>query len=180
MWRMAVCTSRRFFNMSSKLNEPAGGGTATAVPPRGCSHFKLKQASRLVGRHYDAHLGQLAGLKTTQYSLLSHLAAQPRVRPADLAAAMALTPSTLTRNLRALVEQGWVASVPGDDARSHWLSLTPEGKAKRAQAQKVWKGAQLAFNAKLGEARVARLHAVLDDCLAALAESGIDQGNLHD
>ena len=94
--------------------------SATTAPaqPRGCSNFKLRQADRLVSRHYDAYLGGLAGLKTSQYSLLSHIAASGPVRPAELAQAMGLEPSTLSRNLQPLVAQGWVAIGPGADARS--------------------------------------------------------------
>ena len=43
---------------------------------------------------------------------------------------------------------------------------TEAGRAKRAEAQREWKQAQLALNARLGEARVAALHALLDECLA--------------
>ena len=46
---------------------------ATLPPPSGCTNFKLRQLTRRVSQHYDHHLA-LAGLKTTQYSLLSHIA----------------------------------------------------------------------------------------------------------
>jgi DNA-binding MarR family transcriptional regulator len=140
--------------------------------PRGCSNFKLRQASRLVTRHYDGQLVAHCGLKTTQYSLLSHLATMQPVRPADLAAAMALEPSTLTRNLQSLVAQGWVLVAPGEDGRSRLLSLTAAGALKRQQAQRVWKQAQLAFNDKLGAERVSQLHALLDECMALLDSQG--------
>jgi len=41
--------------------------------------------------------------------------------------------------------------------------------AKRGEAQRAWKRAQLALNAQLGSDRVAELHALIDDCMAALA-----------
>ena len=77
---------------------------------------------------------------------------------------MALDASTLTRNLQPLVLQGWVAVGAGPDARSRLVQLTDTGRAKHAEARRAWKKAQLAFNARLGEARVAELHALLDDC----------------
>ncbi|MEG2632944.1 MAG: MarR family transcriptional regulator, partial [Comamonas sp.] len=40
--------------------------------PKGCTNLKLRQLTRLVTRHYD-HYTAAAGLKTTQYSLLSHV-----------------------------------------------------------------------------------------------------------
>lgn len=146
----------------------AAASTAAAKPPRGCSNFRLRQADRVVSRFYDSHLLPRTGLKTSQYSLLSHIAALAPVQPAVLAQHMGLEPSTLTRNLQPLVSQGWVAVGPGADARSRSISLTPAGTAKRTEAQRAWKAAQLAFNDRLGTERVAQLHALLDDCLQLL------------
>ncbi len=142
----------------------------------GCSSFKLRQLSRRVSQQFD-HVVGAAGLKTTQYSLLTHVMALEPVRPVDLAADMGVDASTLTRNLQPLIQQGWLAIGPGDDGRSRFVTMTPAGRAKRAEAQREWKRAQLAFNAQVGEARVVRLHALIDECLTLLnaaAEEGVE------
>jgi DNA-binding MarR family transcriptional regulator len=141
---------------------------ASAAVPRGCTSFKLRQLTRRVGQHYDRIVAG-AGLKTTQYSLLAQIERLAPVRPSDLAAAMEMDASTLTRNLQPLVANGWVATGPGADARSRLVTATPAGRAKRSAARREWKRAQLALNERLGAARVAELHALLDDCLAALS-----------
>jgi DNA-binding MarR family transcriptional regulator len=156
-------------------NATLAPASASALP-RGCSNFKLRQADRLVSRHYDGFMAS-AGLKTSQYALLSHIAQLAPVRPADLAQRMALEPSTLTRNLQPLVAQAWVAVGPGTDGRSRHVSLTEAGRAKRTEAQRAWKKAQQAFNAKLGEARVAQLHALLDDCMRLLSADPDAEGD---
>ena len=148
------------------MSTPTATATDTATP-RGCTNFKLRQLTRRVSQHYDRVVGT-CGLKTTQYSLLSHLERLAPVRPGDLAAAMAMDASTLTRNLQPLVEHGWARVGPGADGRSRLVVLTAAGRAKRAEAQRAWKRAQLALNEQLGSARVAELHALLDDCLAVL------------
>ena len=74
---------------------------AHTASPRGCTNFKLRQITRTVSRRYDAAVAA-AGLKTTQYSLLSHIAGLEPVRPSDLAARMNLDVSTLSRNLQPL------------------------------------------------------------------------------
>ena len=51
------------------------------------------------------------------------------------------------------------------------MRLTEAGAAKRREAQRHWKGAQLALNARLGEARVAALHALIDESLALLDDT---------
>jgi len=76
--------------------------------------------------------------------------------------------STLTRNLQPLVAQGWLRQGPGENARSRLIEATVAGRAKRAEAQRAWKQAQLALNAQLGADRVAALHLLIDDCLEAL------------
>jgi len=136
--------------------------------PRGCTNFKLRQLTRRVSQHYDRLVGE-CGLKTTQYSLLSQIERLAPVRPSDLAAAMAMDPSTLTRNLQPLVEHGWAEIGAGADGRSRLVVITTEGRAKRADAQRAWKRAQLTLNEQLGNERVAELHALLDDCLAGLS-----------
>ncbi|MEY4561114.1 MAG: hypothetical protein RLZZ618_391 [Pseudomonadota bacterium] len=138
--------------------------------PRGCTNFKLRQLNRQVSRLYDARVGS-SGMKTTQYSLLSHVVSMGPVRPSDLAAAMHLDASTLTRNLLPLVALGWVEQLPGENARSRLVSATPTGRAQRTAAQRAWKLAQAELNDKLGLARVAQLHALLEECSALLASS---------
>ncbi len=146
---------------------PSQGDATEPSLPKGCTSFKLRQLARRVGRHYDLQVAAV-GLKTTQYSLLSHIAQLGPLRPSDLAAHMALEPSTLTRNLAPLVAQGWVEVLAGDDGRSRSVSLTPAGRQKRNEAQRAWKQAQLALNERLGIERVARLHELIDACLADL------------
>ena len=148
--------------------------TPAAVQPRGCTNLKLRQLSRAVTRHYDAVVCA-TGLKNTQYSLLSHVVLLGPIRPSDLAASMKLEASTLTRNLQPLVAQGWVELAPGVDARSRLVAITEAGRAKRAEGQKAWKQAQLALNATLGPQRVARLHALADECMSLL-EAGVYEG----
>jgi DNA-binding MarR family transcriptional regulator len=144
-----------------------------SVKPRGCTNLRLRQLSRIVTRHYDAYV-TATGLKNTQYSLLSHVVLLGPIRPSDLAQRMCVDASTLTRNLQPLVAQGWLRQGPGADARSRLVEATDEGRAKRAEAQRAWKQAQLALNARLGAERVSALHALIDDCIERLADEEPD------
>jgi DNA-binding MarR family transcriptional regulator len=137
------------------------------VKPQGCTNLKLRQLMRRVASHYDAEVGK-TGLKGTQYSLLSYIVKLGPIRPSDLAAEMRVSPSTLTRNLRPLVDAGLVEVLPGADARSRLVSVTPEGREKRQDAQRRWRVAQEGINDMLGPRRVVQLHAMLDECLELL------------
>lgn len=144
--------------------------------PRGCTNLKLRQLTRRVSQHYDQEMAA-TGLKTTQYSLLSHVERLGPLRPGDLAAVMEMDASTLTRNLQPLQAQGWVAVGPGSDGRSRLVAITEAGRGKRADAQRSWKRAQLALNERLGLERVAALHALIDDCLAVIHADPADPGD---
>jgi DNA-binding MarR family transcriptional regulator len=148
-----------------------------AVKPQGCTNFKLRQLMRRVGQLYDAELAR-AGLRTTQYSLLSHVVKLAPVRPVDLARVMKMDASTLTRNLRPLVDAGWVTLDAGPDARSRFVNATAAGRAKRQEAQRRWRVAQESLNRRLGNERVLALHALLDECQDLLAD--LPEGELHD
>lgn len=149
----------------------------TPVKPQGCTNLKLRQLVRRVSQLYDAELAA-AGLRTTQYSLLSHVVKLGPLRPVDLARAMRMDASTLTRNLRPLVDAGWVQVEAGPDARSRLVRATAAGRAKRQEAQRSWRVAQEALNERLGMRRVAALHAMIDECQELLAD--LPQGESHE
>ena len=141
--------------------------TNAETKPKGCTNFKLRQLVRRVSQRYDAEVGQ-AGLKTTQYSLLSHVLKLGPIRPGDLAAAMTMDASTLTRNLKPMLAAGWLELSAGKDGRSRLVHITPEGRDKRAQAQRHWVAAQDGLNQLLGVERVRALHALVDESLVLL------------
>lgn len=147
----------------------------TIARPQGCTNFRLRRLTRVVSRHYDTHMAA-CGLKTSQYSLLSHVQQLGPLRPVDLARAMGVEASTLTRNLRPLVVAGWVVQGAGVDARSNLLSITDAGRDKRAEAQRLWRAAQLSLNDMLGSDQVVALHALLDDTLDRLQQAGLNDG----
>ncbi|GAB3764095.1 MarR family transcriptional regulator [Ramlibacter monticola] len=140
-----------------------------AVKPQGCTNLKLRQLMRRVAQLYDAEVGK-TGLRGTQYSLLSYVVKLAPVRPVDLARAMKVDASTLTRNLRPLVDAGWVTLGAGEDARSRRVEATAKGREKRQEAQRRWRVAQESLNQRLGTQRVLALHALLDECQELLAD----------
>lgn len=149
----------------------------TAVKPQGCTNLKLRQLMRRVAQLYDAEVGK-TGLRGTQYSLLSYAVKLGPVRPVDLARAMKVEASTLTRNLRPLIDAGLLTMDPGPDGRSRLVSATPAGREKRTEAQRRWRVAQESLNQRLGTQRVLALHALLDECQDLLAD--LPEGDLHE
>lgn len=141
--------------------------------PQGCTNLKLRQLTRRVTQYYDAEVGK-TGLKITQYSLLSHVVKLGPIRAVDLAVAMRVSTSTLSRNLQPLIAAGWIVVNSGDDARSRLISATEAGQTKRTEAQRKWRIAQEGINATLGAERVVALHALIDESLELLAPLDAD------
>jgi DNA-binding MarR family transcriptional regulator len=132
-----------------------------------CTESKLRRLLRCVSRHYDAELSP-AGIKATQYELLSQLAVMDSPRPGQLAAALNLSAPTLSRNLRPLADVGWIELGPGEDGRSRRVALTQTGRIKQREASLLWGIAQKELMDRLGCERVRSLQAFISDALTGI------------
>ena len=132
---------------------------SAAAQPSSRTRLHQPQAApaqpRRVSQHYDASSAP-TGLKNTQYSLLSHVVQLGPIRPANWPARMEMDASTLDAQPAAAGGAGLGRVGPGDDARSRFVSATEAGRAKRTEAQREWKRAQLALNERLGVANAWR------------------------
>jgi len=146
-------------------------GMNAIAKPQGCTNFRLRHLARQVSRHYDAEVIH-SGLKTSQYSLLSHVMHLGPIRPGELAKAMGVDASTLTRNLKPMVAAGWLTQSDGPDARSRLIAITDEGRKKRTEAQRHWRTAQEKLNEMLGVERVIALHTLVDESMELLQAKG--------
>lgn len=138
---------------------------ASAARPRGCTCFRLRKLTRRVTQHYDSHLAR-AGLRITQFSVLSMLAGVEPLSLSELAERLEMDRTTLSRNLGPLESAGWVEIGAGRDARSRAARLTPAGRDTWINAKPHWRRAQDELNQALGLEQVAGLHGLLDDSLA--------------
>ncbi len=106
-----------------------------------CTLNNLRKAARAVGQIYDASL-MPTGLKGTQFILLAHLNSLGPLPLTQLADAMVMDRTTLTRNLKPLIEQKLVATAPGEDRRVRTIVLTKQGQAKVKEALPHWRKIQ--------------------------------------
>src|SRR6476660_3694688 len=140
------------------------------ITPAGtpCLCNALRRASRAVSRLYDEELRGV-GLRTTQYSLLGHLSRAGKVRQRDLGGLTSLDETTLTRNLRPLIDSGWVAIDTGEDRREKLVRLTEAGAAKLRRARPAWERAQDRMRSRMPDGAWSGRLAALPD-LARLAD----------
>ncbi|MGZ5780183.1 MAG: MarR family winged helix-turn-helix transcriptional regulator [Burkholderiaceae bacterium] len=132
----------------------------------GCTCFSLRKLSRTVTRLYDQHLAE-AGLKTTQYSLLKNIDLKP-LPIAELAERLSLERTTLTRNLKPLIDAGWVELKAGSDSRQRIPTITKSGRETIKLAKQAWQRAQIELQKTMGEQAVRDLHAHIDTALSRL------------
>ena len=96
---------------------------------------------------YDRAL-EPAGVTIGQFGLLAFLDRVPpeaAVAIGVLAEARGMDPTTLTRNLKPLLEHGWVTQRPHPhDRRVRAVAITADGREKYVSALPLWRSAEVA------------------------------------
>ena len=133
-----------------------------AIASPACACGRLRRATRALTQLYD-DLMVPSGLRVTQFSLLRSLARGGTARISDLAEALLLDRTALSRTLDPLVERGLVSIVPGRDARAREVSLTRAGARALGLALPYWKRAQVRVSKQLGSDKLEALIATLGE-----------------
>jgi DNA-binding MarR family transcriptional regulator len=139
------------------------------APVSGCTGDRLRKLARRLTQRYDAFLAP-TGLRLTQYSLLAHLMRGGPATMSALAERLEMDRTTLTRNLKPLIDAGLVGMDAGRDARERVVSISEAGRTTWRAARAQWRRAQDDVNEALGAGQVAALHAVLDGSLESLKQ----------
>ena len=122
-----------------------------------CNCLALRQAARKVTQLYDNALTP-AGIRSTQYSILSQLRKWPgHPTIGELATDMVMDRATLGRNLKPLERDRLIRIDVGPDRRSRVVVLTERGIAKADEAKPLWGQAQRRFESELGVSEALRL-----------------------
>ncbi len=132
--------------------------------PGNCTCFNLRKATRAVTQMYDEAL-KPCGLRATQFSLLSAVASSGPIGVSELAKKLVTDRTTLTRNLKPLLNRKLLQVVDGADARQRPVELTPQGRDTLAQAQPLWHAVQTRMAEGLGHERWASLLGDLNEAV---------------
>jgi len=117
-----------------------------------CTNMNLRKATRLVTQAYDTEM-QVAGIKSTQFTLLATLNAMGNPAITKLAEVMVMDRTTLSRNIKPLINKGLITSGSEQDQRVRQIGLTAEGKALLSEAMPHWQQIQDTIVERMGEAR---------------------------
>jgi DNA-binding MarR family transcriptional regulator len=120
---------------------------------RECTCMRVRQASRVLTRIYDAEL-RSTGLQESQVSVLVAIAhfGEGGATIGNLAGVLKMDRTTLTRNLKPLESGGLVrvARAP-DDARTRVVLLSRAGERMIVSALPLWERAQKKVRDLLGD-----------------------------
>jgi DNA-binding MarR family transcriptional regulator len=134
----------------------------TAPAISGCTCTKLRSLTRRITAVYDRALA-VAGMRVTQYSLLAHLRRLRGASMSELADALDMDRTTLTRNLKPLIDARWVEILPSEqDGRMRTVHITTAGDLQFQAARAHWRRAQAEVNAIIGGGELTALHALVD------------------
>ena len=132
-----------------------------------CTCTDLRRVTRKLTSLYDLALAP-AEITITQYSLLASIGRAGRLGHTALAERLGMDRTTLTRNLRPLIEAQWVTVTSGQDRRQHLLQLTAAGKMKLNRSIPLWEKIQSRFISEIGAQPLQELRTLL-----RLAESAV-------
>lgn len=129
-----------------------------------CTSANLRKVNRLVTQVYDASLRPV-GLRATQFNLIATLVKLGDTPLSRLAGVLVMDRTTLTRNLKPLVDKGLIRIDHEEDQRIRIISLTDEGRIVFEEALPFWREAQSQLVEGLGQNRWS---AFLDDLRATI------------
>jgi DNA-binding MarR family transcriptional regulator len=120
-----------------------------AIETLPCVCASLRRATRALARVYDGALAP-HGLRTTQFSILARLDVEGPSTLSRFASRLGMDRTTLTRELRPLVDLGLVSLATGDDRRQRVASLTEAGRERLEAARPTWLATQTEVAASFG------------------------------
>ena len=136
-----------------------------------CACTELRRIARKLTSLYDAAMVP-AGITITQYSLLASIGRAGQLSHTVLADKLGMDRTTLTRNLRSLIESQWVEVRSGQDRRQHLLQLTAAGKRKLKSSLPLWEKIQRRFVTEFGAEPLEELRTLARRAEAAVEGAG--------
>ena len=116
-----------------------------------CLLRRARILNRVLTGIYDQELRPF-GLRATQLTLLVAIAKVGPVRRIDIGKRLHLDPSTLTRNLKIMLTNGWIQEIAdGEDGRGLPVQITIQGRTLLNQIGPSWRKAQTRTEKFLGD-----------------------------
>ncbi|MDF2884329.1 MAG: transcriptional regulator MarR family [Clostridiaceae bacterium] len=120
---------------------------------RACACRNLRMTSRVVTQYFDKAF-QSVGLRATQFALLADISSRESSTVGELADALLMDQTTVTRNVEILRKRGFAdVRLGDDDSRKRCISITDLGTTTLIGAIPSWEKAQQLIEEKIGKER---------------------------
>ena len=147
--------------MTGRTKPPSA---AALVEAANCACLSLRKATRAVSQMYDEIL-KPSGLKVTQFSVLATVAAQGPASMTALSRTLVMDRTTLTRNLKPLLDRSLVKAGKGNDRRQRPIAITRKGEDILARAMPFWRQANEHIVGGVGAARWQGMSRLLEETI---------------
>ena len=107
------------------------------IDPTQCINAKLRRLHRLINSAYQQKINPF-GLRGSMLSILFIIGKNRHINQKTIADMLVLDQSTMSRDLKKLVDKGWVAVFKGKDPRHSELELTTAGFQLLEEVSPVW------------------------------------------
>ena len=130
-----------------------------------CLALSLRKANRVMTQIYDHSMAR-HGIKITQFAILRAMFYLREATNRKLQDVLILDQTTLSRNLKPLLRDGFLLSKEGTDRREKLLTLSEEGRTLFKTAEEDWEVVQEQLQEQLGDALTAQLLTVNEAVVA--------------
>ncbi|WP_410481826.1 MarR family winged helix-turn-helix transcriptional regulator [Pseudomonas plecoglossicida] len=134
-----------------------------------CTCFRVRRLSRHISQLYDDAL-RPAGLRVTQFSLLSALKKNGTMTVTSLADYLGSDHTSISRALATLKSHDWVMLIQGGDKRSTLVEISNLGLEVVREATPHWSNAQQRISELLGSGTKLELDKRLDELFMRLSK----------
>ncbi len=114
-----------------------------------CIAFRVRILGRAVSAIYDQTMANV-GMSISQVNIMVFVGKVGRVNPSLIGAKMAMEKSTVSRNLKGLIDDGLLEAELSDGDRIKSVGLTEEGRRRVETVLPDWRRAQSLVKKMLG------------------------------
>ncbi|SAL57793.1 MarR family winged helix-turn-helix transcriptional regulator [Caballeronia humi] len=139
-----------------------------------CYCTQFRRSANALTSIYDEALRPV-GLKITQLTLLRGLDRLGSATYNEIATELSLDKTTISRNIKLLIDAGWVEVSADEDARYKLAKLSPTGARVLKEAEPHWRTAQIQVEKELKKYLKGPAKDVLLQALETLQHVGGDR-----
>ena len=134
-----------------------------------CLFSKTRTVSRYVTNLYTKALKDI-GVTPVQYSMMTAIQILKEGNINNLSSALKMDRTTINRNLKPLVRNGYIYINESDDKRERRISITKEGEEVYSKGYIEWHKAQDELQNSIGKENYEQLSSVLDNVMKVVAQ----------